>query len=322
VKKINSVLLAGAGAVGLTVASAIYHYDPDCIEILAGGERLAHYRRDGLFINGERANFKFAEIPVAESRHGAPIDLILIASKYHHLTQIIADIKPFVGADTVIVSLLNGISSEEIIGRVYGAERLPLAMILGTDAQHAGTKTTFSQRGFVHFGDADGKPLDRDRAIAEFFTRAGVPHQYHPTDMRRTLWYKFMANVGANQVSALLRLPYGPLKKDSPLFIPEAQALLESAMREVIAIANAEGISLNDGDIENWNRTVATLNDAGYTSMCQDVLAGRKTEVELFALTVMEYGKKHRVATPVNEALYRALRTIEQTYNLLSREKK
>jgi 2-dehydropantoate 2-reductase len=306
------VLLAGAGAVGLTVASAIYNYDPECIEILAGGERLERYRRDGLFINGSRVNFKFAEIPTAESRLVFPVDLILIASKYHHLTQVIADIKPFVGDDTVIVSLLNGISSEEIIGKVYGAERLPLAMILGTDAQHSGTHTTFTQTGIIHFGDANGKPTDRDFVIAEFFTRAGMPHRYHPADMKKTLWYKFMVNVGANQVSALLRLPYGPFKKNSAMSVPEAQALSESAMREVIAISKAEGINLNDDDIENWDKTVATLSDTGYTSMCQDVLAGRKTEVELFSLTVMEYGKKHCIATPVNEALYLALRAIEQ----------
>jgi 2-dehydropantoate 2-reductase len=312
-KKINSVLLAGAGAVGLTVASAIYNYDPKCIEILAGGARLELYRREGLFVNGSRVNFEFAEIPVRESKS---VDLIIIASKYYHLEKLIADIKPFVGDDTIIMSLLNGISSEEIIGKVYGAERLPLAMILGTDAQHSLTKTAFTQRGIIHFGDSDGKTTSRDIAIMEFFTRAGVPHLYHPIDMRRTLWYKFMVNVGANQVSALLRLPYGPFKKNSRLFVPEAQALLESAMREVISISEAERINLNDSDIENWNKTVATLSDSGYTSMCQDVLAGRKTEVELFALTVMKYGNKHRIATPINETLYRALHTIEQTYAL------
>jgi 2-dehydropantoate 2-reductase len=316
VKKINSVLLAGAGAVGLTVASAIYNYAPECLEILAGGERLERYRRDGLFINGSRIDFKFAEIPAPESQ---PVDLILIASKYHHLHQIIADIKPFVGSDTVIMSLLNGISSEEIVGEAYGTERLPLAMILGTDAQHSGSHTTFTQRGIIHFGDKDGNQTGRDLAIAEFFTRAGVPHQYHQNDMKKTLWYKFMINVGANQVSALLRLPYGPFKKNSPMSVPEAQKLLESAMREVIAISKAEDINLNDSDIENWDKTVATLSDTGYTSMCQDVLAGRKTEVELFALTVMEYGKKHRIATPINEALYRTIRVIEETYELGNR---
>jgi 2-dehydropantoate 2-reductase len=85
-------------------------------------------------------------------------------------------------------------------------------------------------------------------------------------------------------------------------------------MREVIAIAAAEGIALDDSDIERWYATVTALNDSGYTSMCQDVLARRKTEAELFGLTVAEYGARHNIPTPVNETLYRALRVVERSY--------
>jgi 2-dehydropantoate 2-reductase len=123
-----------------------------------------------------------------------------------------------------------------------------------------------------------------------------------------------MINVGINQVSALLRLPYGPFKKESPRRIGEAQDLALSAMREVIAIARAEHIDLGEQDIEKWHNSMVNLDDSGYTSMCQDVRGGRKTEVEIFGLAVMEYGKKHNISTPVNEVLYRALRAIEQSY--------
>jgi 2-dehydropantoate 2-reductase len=95
--------------------------------------------------------------------------------------------------------------------------------------------------------------------------------------------------------------------------VREAQELLESAMREVIVLSRAEGIDLDEADLAKWYSTVALLNDSGYTSMCQDVLAGRKTELELFGLTVMEYGKKHRIPVPVNETLYRALRALERS---------
>ncbi|MDR0876485.1 MAG: ketopantoate reductase family protein [Treponema sp.] len=317
VNPIKTVLIAGAGAVGLTVAETLYRYDPHCVAILAGGERLKHYRKSGLWINGERFNVIFADTAAANAAFATrttPVDLIIIASKYHHLQQIIADIKPYAGSETIIISLLNGISSEDIIGKVYGREKLPLAMIIGTDAQRLENRVIFSRRGTINFGDADGRDTERDQKIAEFFTRAGLPFEYHRRDMKRTFWYKFMINVGVNQTSALLRLPYSAFKKGLPAAVPEAMDMLESAMREVIAISEAEGINLNSGDIEQWYKTVTLLDDAGSTSMCQDVLACRKTEVEIFGRTVMEYGKKHGIPTPVNEALYKAIRAMEQDY--------
>jgi 2-dehydropantoate 2-reductase len=310
-RKIESALIAGAGSIGLTVAGALYEYDPECVSVLAGGERLARYRRDGLWVNGKRLAFTLADVdaPPAE-----PAGLIIAASKYHHLGQILKDIKRYVGEETLIVSLLNGISSEDIIGKVYGRQRLPLAMIIGTDARHTEGRTVFSRRGVIHFGDAGGLQTQRDLLIADFLRRAGIPFEYHPRDMQRTLWYKFMVNVGINQVSALLRLPYGPFKRGSPPGVQEARELLEAAMREVIAVARAGGIHLGDEDIESWYKTVGELDDRSYTSMCQDVLAGRKTEVEMFAPVVGEYGRKHGIPTPVNDMLHLALRTIEKTY--------
>jgi 2-dehydropantoate 2-reductase len=308
-KPIETVLIAGSGAVGLTVADTFYRYDPRCIALLAGGKRLDRYRRNGLHINEAKVDFILAD---PEAAKPAAFDLIIVACKNHHLNQIITDIKPFVGPKTLILSLLNGISSEEILGRSYGRERLPLAIILGADAQRRDNKISFTRRGVVHFGDAEGKAGSRDECIEEFFTRTGLPFEHHREDMKKTLWFKFMVNVGANQTSALLRLPYGAFKQKNQRTIPEAREILESAMREVIPIARAEGISLGEEDIAKWLSAVELLDDQGYTSMCQDVLAGRKTEVELFGLTVVEYGKKHRISTPVNELLYRALRVIER----------
>ncbi|MDR0708624.1 MAG: ketopantoate reductase family protein [Spirochaetaceae bacterium] len=313
-KQIDSVLIAGAGAIGLLIADTLYRYNPGGVRILASGERQKRYRGTGLWVNGERLDFSFAD---GETPEGNRTDLIIVACKHHHLEQVIADTRPFVGEETIILSLLNGITSEETIGAVYGRERLPLAMIIGTDSQNTGNGTSFTRRGVVNFGDAGGRETARDRLIADYFTRAGLPFEYHPNDMKRAFWYKYMINVGANQSSALLRLPYACFKRNHPRGIDEARRLLESAMREVIAIANRLGIDLGDRDIENWYSTLAALNDSGYTSMCQDVLAGRKTEVELFGLTIGEMGLKYGIPTPVNSTLALALRAIEQAYGIV-----
>ena len=85
-------------------------------------------------------------------------------------------------------------------------------------------------------------------------------------------------------------------------------------MGEVIALSQAMGIGLNQGDLETWENTLATLHPDNLTSMCQDVLARRKTEVEMFSGAVIALGRLHGVPTPVNEQYYNLIKTIESTY--------
>jgi 2-dehydropantoate 2-reductase len=301
--KINSVLIAGAGAIGLITAETIYKYDPHCVSILAKGERLERYRKNGLWVNGEKLDFRLS--------YGEKADFIIIATKFHHLNDVIEDIRPSLTGDTVILSLLNGISSEEIIGARLGVKQPPLAMVLGTDAFHDGGKASYTKKGNIHFGDAQGDNGKREESIADFFTRCGVSFVLEP-NMKKKLWYKYMINVGANQITAVLRLPYAAIQNQGGKGeIMEARLLFENAMREVITVANAEGIDLDESDIQSVCKIMNALNPSGYTSMCQDVLAGRKTEVEMFSLALMELAKKHNIGVPVNETLYLQLRTIE-----------
>lgn len=306
-KEISNVLIAGAGAIGSMVAWQFFRHDPRMVSVLAGGERLARYREDGFIVNGERFDFPLAPVDCP----GNP-DLVIVACKAHQLDAILRDLELHIGKDTLILSLLNGISSEQTIARAYGEWRVPLAMIVGTDAWHGGNRTTFSKTGTIYFGDAEpGGRSPRVDAIADAFTRAGITHAI-PVDMKNRLWFKFMMNVGLNQVSAVLRRPYGVFKEGS--LVPEAASLLEEAMREVIPLARKEGITLGDEDIAEIYRTIGSLSGSGKTSMFQDVEAGRKTEVELFSGTVIELGKLHGIPVPVNALLWKAIRAIEQSY--------
>jgi len=116
-----------------------------------------------------------------------------------------------------------------------------------------------------------------------------------------------MINVGTNQVSAVLRGPYGVFQTSQ-----EARALMESAMKEVISVAEAEKVQLSGQDMEDWYALMSNLSPEGKTSMLQDVEAKRKTEVGMFAGKVMELGKVHGIPTPVNETLFRIIRVIEE----------
>jgi 2-dehydropantoate 2-reductase len=125
--------------------------------------------------------------------------------------------------------------------------------------------------------------------------------------MIRMLWWKFMINVGVNQASAVMRAPYGVFQSS-----PDAQALTEALMREVIVLAQRIGVNLAEQDLDEWHPVLKRLSPEGKTSMLQDVEAGRKTEVEIFGGKVVELGERYGVPTPVNQTVLNIIRVLEQ----------
>ncbi len=104
----------------------------------------------------------------------------------------------------------------------------------------------------------------------------------------------------------MLRAPYGVFQSNA-----DARDLMRSLMEEVVALAPEAGIDLGTEDIDEWEKILAKLSPAGKTSMLQDVEAGRKTEVEIFAGRVVELGRKYNVPTPVNATVQRIIKVIE-----------
>jgi 2-dehydropantoate 2-reductase len=298
---IEKIAIIGAGALGAAYGSILYEMDPRCVCFIAAGPRYENLKRDGVVVNGKRYG-----ITVESPNQALPADLLIVAVKNHHLDQAIGEMKKAVGPATTILSVMNGIDSEERIGAVYGMDKIVYGLTLGIDAVREGNSVNYKNQGRIFFGEAKNLDMtDRVRRIKELFDRAGIACVI-PPDMIRSLWFKYMVNVGANQTSAVLRANYGILRTS-----PEARGLMESAMREVIAIAGAINVDLHEKDIEEWYKVLNALNPAGMTSMFQDVAAGRKTEVEMFAGTVIKLGRRYGVATPVNQRLFDELKRIE-----------
>jgi len=302
---IKTIAVIGAGAMGACYASKFYEIDPNCISLVATGDRYDRLKEKGLVVNGKHYLFNV----IRPEEKSPPSDFIIVAVKHHHLEEAMRDISNRIGENSLILSIMNGIESEDQIAAVYGADKLLYAVAVGIDAVRHANSITFSQQGKLIFGEAKNLHLtDRVLSVQSLFNQAGIVYET-PEDMIRTLWWKFMINMGINQASAVLGAPYSVFQNSQ-----EARELMESAMREVITIAQAEGIHLFEEDIGNWKSFLATVSPQGKTSMLQDVEAKRKTEVEMFAGKVIELGKKHGIPTPINQTLYRLIKVIEQSY--------
>ena len=112
------------------------------------------------------------------------------------------------------------------------------------------------------------------------------------------MWWKFLVNVGGNQASAVTGATYGQLREPGP-----ARELMDALQQEVVAVANAEGVDLGPEDVRRWYAVLDGQSYDGRTSMLQDVMAGRPTEVDICAGRVVELGAKHGIPTPYNQCM-------------------
>ena len=302
--EIKTVALIGLGGIGGYLASNLQRViGKENVRIIAGGARKERIEKNGLIVNGEPMLFHV----VAPEEETGYADLVIIITKSLGLREAVLQVKNQVGPNTIIMSPLNGIESEDIVAETYGYER-----ILYSLARVSVTVTNQNELHFnpsfahMEFGEKINE-IDSERVVAvkTLFENAGIKSIIQK-DMIFALWHKFMCNVAENQIAAILGIPFGAWHCDE-----HANHLREMAMREVIAIANKKGIPLGEQDMVEQGERLKKINKDGRPSTLQDIEAGRKTEVDMFAGTVMRLGKEVGVATPVNEFMYHAIKVLE-----------
>lgn len=303
---IQSIAIVGAGAMGAAYAAMISDAGGFSLYFLAQGSRYHKLKNAPLTVNG-----KSYDISVKQPEEiTEPADLIIVALKHHHLPEALQLIASATGPATTILSVMNGLESERIIGEVCGMDKIVYAIAIGIDAVKEGSRFTYARPGKILFGKtAEQEDDSRVAGIQDALTRAAIPHEV-PDDIMRTMWWKFMINVGVNQASAVLSAPYGVFHTS-----PDAMALMQQLMQEVVILAEKVSINLTQKDLEDWTAVLSTLAPEGKTSMLQDIEAGRKTEVEIFSGTVISMGLEHNVPTPVNLAIMRIINVLEKRYN-------
>lgn len=286
--------IVGAGAMGAMYAA---HFVEGGVEtfIVASGERADRLRHKGLTVNSTPLT-----APVIDPAHDErkPVDLVLVAVKHHDLAQALDDVAPFVGPDTTCLSVLNGLDSEERLAARFGSSSVLLCIALGMAAGREGSKVTYLSPGRLVIGTTpELAARDRLAAAGDALDRAGLEWT-SPEDMEHEMWWKFMVNTAINQASAVMRRPYADFTVEGP-----PRSLMMALVDEVIAVSQPEGVPLGEADRDRWDEVLHSLPGEGRTSMLQDVLAGRPTEVALFADHVIALGAKHGILTPYNQSM-------------------
>ncbi len=303
-REITKVSIIGMGALGLLYGSHIVkHMGMEAVDFIMEDSRLRKYENQRFYCNEEEIKFKLTKDNEAE-----PADLLIVAVKYTGLEEALISMRKCIGPDTIILSVLNGISSEKVIGTHYGMDKVIYTIAQGMDAMKFDHKLQFTRMGELRLGIVDERQKDKLNRVISFFDKIELPYVVEE-DILHRLWSKFMLNVGVNQACMVYDTNYA-----GALAFGEPNRTMIAAMREVIAVANAEGIKLSEADLNQYIDIIGKLNPEGMPSMEQDRINRKPSEVELFAGTVIERAKMYKIYVPTNEFLYRWVKEIEREY--------
>lgn len=226
--RIRRVSIVGMGALGILYGDFFAGtLGQEQVTFLADSDRVKNYKDHPVYCNDREWRFQVQDGAVPDSRGAA--QLILFAVKATALEAAARAVKNQVGKDTIILSVLNGISSEEVIGHILGREHMLYCVAQGMDAVKLGNRLTYSHMGEICIGipesEAEKEPLLKK--VTDLFDETGLPYT-READILRRLWCKWMLNVGVNQAVMVAEGTYGTVQKPG-----KERHMMMDAMAEV-----------------------------------------------------------------------------------------
>lgn len=300
---VKNIGLVGAGSVGSALFSNIYKNDPEHAYIVAKGTRADRLREKGLSVNNEIMRPFVYSDPDQDIR----LDLLLIVVKTYSLESVMSDIEDLINEDTILLPLQNGILTTDKLRDRFPNNRVLYGTVQRTDAHRIGHRVFFTTLGETKIGYADNRIVKPEvQEACDRLLELGINVKIYE-DMKRVQWLKWMLNTGASQVAAETGVECGFFG-----MVSEITELMSMCMDEILAIAACEKVNVTEKDRDEIINILIKYPPDKKMSMLQDLEAGRATEIEEYAGTVIRLGEKYGIATPVNKVLYLTITSREK----------
>jgi 2-dehydropantoate 2-reductase len=299
------IAIIGAGAMGGLFGAYLARSGAEVSVVDIRPELIAAIQANGLTVEEPEGEMNLRLQAVVEAEQLEPVDLVIVFVKSAETLQAAKSAGRILREGGRILTLQNGMGNAEVIAAVVGSARV----LAGTTA-HGATllepgRIRHAGRGETQLGRLDGSADDFCREVAALFSSAGLPTRVDD-DVKSLIWGKLVINAGINALTALLKCPNGQLAERD-----ETRELVALAVREAVAVAEAAGIRLPYADAVDKVLSVAFATAANQSSMLQDLLRGRPTEVAVINGAVVREGVRLGVATPVNRILELLIRSLE-----------
>jgi 2-dehydropantoate 2-reductase len=297
------IAVIGAGGIGGIFGAALAKVGAEVI-FVARGAHLAAIRQNGLRVEGDRGETHIRPAHAADDVATiGPVDIVLLCVKLWDVETAGAQLRPLLGPETAVIPLQNGVDAHERLIPLLGREPVMggSAFVTGSIVAPGVIRQTGTYQRMT-FGELDGRMSQRGQALADLCAAAGFDAVFSP-DILVPLWEKFLLLVPLANVNALTRVPLGVYRAD-----PDLWELVEASLRETEAVGRAEDVAIPADSGDKALAMFRSMPPHHMTSMGNDLVRGNRLELPWFAGKVVELGRKHGVATPVNRFVYAALK--------------
>ncbi|MDY3249038.1 MAG: 2-dehydropantoate 2-reductase [Candidatus Choladocola sp.] len=297
------VALIGLGAIGAYFYWGLQSKQDVELIVIADGDRADRLKNVGITINDVRYDVNVRT--AGEASAEAPVDLVLVATKYGALRSVLPDIRTLTSEKTIVLSLLNGIDSEDILAEVIPEERI-LHSLMMISSRRCGQTVTFDPvlTEGVYYGDKNSRvPTEKTEFVDRILDGSDVKHTY-VSDIIAKQWEKFVINCGGNLPQAVFGVGTGAYGDSE-----HVNFISEMLWEEARAIAAAKGISIREYPFRENRRNVP---DATRWSTLQDLDDGRHTEIDMFSGAVMRMGEELGIPVPYHTYTYHAIKALEE----------
>lgn len=296
------IMIMGSGGVGAYYGGLLAQQGND-VTFIARGAHLQALRANGLQVRSVHGDFHIVPVKATDTpAEAGVVDLILFCVKTYNTDEAVKTIQPAIGAQTVVMSLQNGVDAPERIGKIVGMEHVLGGVTHISSALEApGVVKQVSQFRRIAFGELDRSISPRVQSIDEVLRSTGITVEI-TRDIRKVLWTKLVFISAASGLGSLTRLPMGDYRS-----VPETRMMIVNLMREVEATAHAQGVTLDADVVEKSLKFMDAAAPHIKASMQLDVEASRRTELESMIGVIGRQGRELGVPNPVADMVYASL---------------
>lgn len=310
------ITVVGPGALGCLIAALLRHKTKDDIWLLDEfADRAKKISLEGIKVEGMSGPLTVKVNVTANVEEIGPCDLVILCVKSYSTEDACKGIKDLVSEKTGVLTLQNGIGNVQILNDHFGPDRV-IAGITNHGSTLVGTAhVRHAGKGDTVIGRADGRVLGAIREVAGILTKTGFETKVSK-DIDSVIWSKLIVNVGINALTAITRLNNGALIEHE-----ECRQILRSAVQEAVKVVKRKRIRLLYDDPIQKVESVCRATSSNVSSMLQDILNGKRTEIDFINGAIIRQAKALNIPTPVNEVLANLVKTIEKGREKKAKEK-